>query len=102
MASDAVVTVVLDNQSYGNVKTIQAQSYGARHIAVDLVNPDFVALARSFGIAAEEARSPEQLEAALARLAEAEAPALISVPTEAVPSIWDLIRRPPSQGVVGR
>ena len=39
-----VVAIVFDNRAYGNVKTIQAQSYGGRHIAVDLTNPDFVAL----------------------------------------------------------
>ena len=34
-----VVVVVFDNRAYGNVKTIQANSYGGRHIAVDLANP---------------------------------------------------------------
>jgi acetolactate synthase-1/2/3 large subunit len=95
-----VVVVVVDNASYGNVKTIQAQSYGGRHIAVELTNPDFVALARSFGMEAEQARTAEQLEDALSRLLPVERPSLISVPMGEVPSIWDFVRRPPSQGEV--
>lgn len=94
----AVVAIVFDNRAYGNVKTIQAQSYGGRHIAVDLTNPDFVALAQSFGMAAERAETADQLEQALTRLLAADRPALIEVPMGEVPSIWDLIRRPPSQG----
>ena len=93
-----VVVIVVDNKSYGNVKTIQDQSFGGRNIAVDLHNPDFVAMARSFGMAAEEARNAGELRSALDRLLAADAPALISVPMGEVPSIWDLAKRPPSQG----
>ena len=95
-----VVTVVLDNASYGNVKTIQATRYGARHIGVELTNPDFVVLAQSFGMHAERAGDAAALEAALARAFEVDGPSLVEVPIGEVPSIWDLIRRPPSQGVV--
>ena len=94
-----VVTVVLDNASYGNVKTIQANSYGGRHIAVDLTNPDFVALGRSFGIESSRVDSPEAIGEALVRALEADAPRLIVVPIGEVPSIWEMIKRPPSQGV---
>jgi len=93
-----VVTVVLDNQSYGNVKTIQDQSFGGRNIAVDLVNPDFVALARAFGMPAVQATNGAELEAALRRFLAEDGPALISVPMPQVPSIWDMVKRPPSQG----
>ncbi|MCP5149810.1 MAG: hypothetical protein H6983_22920 [Ectothiorhodospiraceae bacterium] len=97
-----VVTVVLDNSSYGNVRTIQAESFGGRHIGVDLTNPDFVAMARSYGMAAEEARDGAELQSALERFLAADEPALISVPIEQVPSIWHLVKRPPSQGDVTR
>ena len=97
-----VVCIVVDNQSYGNVKTIQAESFGARHIAVELASPDFVALAGSFGMMAERATTPEQLEEVLTRFLAADKPALISVPMGEVPSIWQFVKRPPSQGTVGR
>jgi acetolactate synthase-1/2/3 large subunit len=94
----AVVVVVFDNASYGNVKTIQDQNFGGRNIGVDLHNPDFVAMARAFGMAAEEARDAAQLQEVLIRFLAADEPALISVPMGEVPSIWDLVKRPPSQG----
>ena len=93
-----VVAVVFDNKSYGNVKTIQDQNFGGRNIGVELTNPDFVAMAKSFGMAAEEARDADQLQNALERFLAADEPALISVPMQEVPSIWDLVKRPPSQG----
>jgi acetolactate synthase I/II/III large subunit len=93
-----VVCVVVDNSSYGNVKTIQAQSFGARHIAVELSNPDFVSMAHSFGMEAERATTPEQFEEVLTRFIALEKPSLIHVPIGEVPSIWDLVKRPPSQG----
>jgi acetolactate synthase-1/2/3 large subunit len=97
-AGIAVVTIVLDNGSYGNVKTIQDQRFGGRNIAVELHNPDFVAMARSFGLHAEEATNGEELEAALRRSFATRGPALIRVPMGEVPSIWDMVVRPPSQG----
>ena len=97
-----VVTIVVDNASYGNVKTIQAQSYGARHIGVDLSNPDFVAMARSYGMPAEEASTAEELERILKGMLDADGPGLIRVPMGEVPAIWDLVKRPPSQGAVER
>ena len=98
----AVVTVVLDNGSYGNVKKIQDQSFGGRNIAVELQNPDFVAMAKSFGLHSEEATTGPELEAALKRAIATNGPALIRVPMDEVPSIWDLVRRPPSQGSADR
>jgi len=94
-----VTVIVFDNKAYGNVKTIQANSYGGRHIAVDLSNPDFVAMARAFGMTADRVEAPEQLEAVLRRHLEAEAPSLIEVPLMEAPNVWSLVRRASSAGV---
>ncbi len=90
------VHIVVDNSAYGNVKTIQAQSFGARHIGVDLNNPDFVALANSFGMKAGVARDAKTLQSLLTQYLEEAEPALIHVPMGEVPSIWDFVRRAPS------
>jgi acetolactate synthase-1/2/3 large subunit len=88
-----VVTIVFNNRSYGNVLRDQETLYGGRTIGSELVNPDFVRLAESFGVAAERARSPAELEQALERLLASGRPALLEVPlepgTEASP--WELI-----------
>lgn len=91
-----VVVVVFDNSAYGNVKTIQANQFGGRHIAVDLSNPDFAAMARSYGMIGETAETPEAFKGALDRCLAANAPALIHVRIGEVPSIWKLVKRPPS------
>lgn len=94
----AVVVVVFDNASFGNVKRIQQQRYGNRLIASDLANPDFVKLAESFGVAAFKANDARQLEAALHKAFALNAPALIHVPHGDVPSPWDLIMMPKVRG----
>ncbi len=93
-----VTVIVFDNNAYGNVKTIQANSYGGRHIAVDLSNPDFVALAGSFGMLADRVEQPDQLQEVLTRHLDSEQPSLITIPMAEAPNVWALIRRPPSQG----
>lgn len=93
-----VVVVVFDDGAFGNVKRIQKTSFGGRQIGVDLHNPDFVMLARSFGMSAWRAASPDALRAALRDALAARAPALIACPVGEMPNIWSLIRRPPSQG----
>ena len=94
-----VTAIVFDNKAYGNVKTIQRNNYGGRHIAVDLTNPDFVAMARAFGMRADRAETPEDFEATLASHLAEDKPSLIEVPVGEMPNVWSLVRRPPSAGV---
>ena len=46
-----VVTLVFNNNAYGNVRRDQRERFDGRVVASDLVNPDFVKLAESFGVA---------------------------------------------------
>jgi len=77
-----VVTIVFNNSSYGNVRRDQMERYGGRLIGADLVNPDFVALAESFGAVGMRATDPAALAKALSAAIEKEAPVLIEVPLE--------------------
>ena len=94
-----VVEVVFNDGAFGNVKRSQRVNYGGRHIACDLTNPDFPMLARSFGMMGRRVATAEELRAALREAFAAGGPALIdvTVPGE-MPSIWKLLRRPPSEG----
>ena len=74
-----VVAVVFDNGAYGNVLRDQDTTYEGRRLGAELTNPDFVALAKSFGVAAERADTPEALEVALKRAIARNEPALIAV-----------------------
>src|SRR5207302_3530488 len=60
-----VVSIVFNDGAFGNVKRTQELNFGGRVIAAALENPDFVALGRAFGVAAERVFSPADLEGAL-------------------------------------
>ena len=95
----AVVVVVFSDGAFGNVKRIQAEAYGGRHIASDLHNPDWMEFAESFGVAAFEARNAGELEMLLREAFALGEPAVVHVPVEEMPSIWDLIVMPRVRGV---
>ncbi len=94
-----VVAVVFDDGGFGNVRRIQERQYGNRLIACDLLNPDFVAFAQSFGATGYRAATPEALEACLREAFDAARPALVHVPVGAMPSPWDMILLPRVRGL---
>jgi acetolactate synthase-1/2/3 large subunit len=94
-----LVAIVFADGAFGNVRRIQQEHYGNRLIATDLANPDFVKFAESFGAAAERARDPAQLRAALARgFARRDGPTLIEVPVGPMPSPWEFLLMPRVRG----
>ncbi|MCX2726306.1 thiamine pyrophosphate-binding protein [Thermomicrobium sp. 4228-Ro] len=86
-----VITVVFNDNAYGNVRRIQKERFGGRFIASDLYNPDFVALARSFGIEGARVHTPEQLRDIVADAVADPRPILIEVPVGEMPSIWGIV-----------
>lgn len=89
----AVVSVVFDNAAFGNVRRDQDEQFGGRRVGSGLANPDFVALARTLGVGASRAETPEALESALRAAFERDAPALIHVPvTGPEASPWPFLR----------
>jgi acetolactate synthase-1/2/3 large subunit len=94
-----LVTIVFNDGAFGNVRRIQEQQYGNRVIASDLANPDFVKFAESFGAAAERAKHPAALRAALKRsFARSDGPTVIDVPVGPMPSPWEFIHMPRVRG----
>lgn len=86
-----VVAVVFDNGAFGNVKLLQKERFDSHFIACDLKNPDFGALAESFGAAAYRAKDAGELEAALKNAFAARKPALVHVPCGEMPSPWPML-----------
>ena len=76
----AVVVIVFNNESYGNVRRDQQQHFQGRIIGSELRNPDFVALSASFGVAGYRADSPAALQRVLEQALSDSAPALIEIP----------------------
>jgi acetolactate synthase-1/2/3 large subunit len=88
-----VVTLVFNNNSYGNVRRDQIERFDGRVVASDLVNPDFVKLAESFGVSAARVTSPDGFRAALEKALAHGGPYLIDieVPTGSEASPWPFI-----------
>ncbi len=79
----AVVTVVVDNGTYGTIRMHQERDYPGRVIATDLQNPDFAAYARSFGAWATTVERTEDFPAAFTEARKAGVAALIHLKTDA-------------------
>jgi len=88
-----VVVLVFNNNAYGNVRRDQLQVFDGRVVAADLVNPDFVALAESFGVSAARVTSPDGFRAALEKALADGGPYLLSieVPRDSETSPWAFI-----------
>ena len=89
-----LVTILFNNNQYGNVQQMQRNLYDNRIIATDLHNPDFVKMADSFGAQAIRAQTPDQLRQAIRQGFSTDLPTLIEVPVGNVPSV-DRFRRLP-------
>ena len=75
-----VVTVIVNDHSYGAIRRLQKRYYGGRIIAADLVNPDFVRLAEAFGAFGTRIETMDELPGALDAAFASGKPALIEVP----------------------
>ena len=88
-----VVVLVFNNNAYGNVRRDQREHFDGRVVAADLVNPDFVKLAESFGVGAARVTSPEAFRPALEKALADGGPYLIDieVPRDSEVSPWSFI-----------
>ena len=87
-----LVTLVFNNNAYGNVQQMQRNLHGNRVIATDLVNPDFVKLAEAFGALGLRANTLGELADAIQVGLKANGPTVIDVPHGEMPSV-DKFRR---------
>jgi acetolactate synthase-1/2/3 large subunit len=61
------IVLLLNNGSFGTIRMHQEREYPARVSGSDLNNPDFCALARAYGYAAEQITHTDEFEPALLR-----------------------------------
>ncbi len=74
----AIIVIVIDNSSYGSIRHHQEKYFPGRVVATDLVSPDFVAFAQSFGAYAERVETTEDFAAAFERASASGLPALLT------------------------
>ena len=74
-----VIFIVINNGMYGTIRMHQETYYPNRKSGTDLVNPDFAALARSYGAHGETVTATDEFHSAFERCRSVEGPALIEL-----------------------
>jgi acetolactate synthase I/II/III large subunit len=74
-----LISIVVDNGSYGTIRMHQERAYPRRVAGSDLRNPDFAALARAYGWRSHRVEATVQFEPALRTALASDAPTLIHV-----------------------
>jgi len=88
-----LVTVLFNNNAFGNVLRDQQTLYEGNSYGASLHNPDFVKLTESFGARAYRAESPGELKIMLESALQESGPSVIEVPCErgSEASPWEFI-----------
>jgi acetolactate synthase-1/2/3 large subunit len=76
--------VVFNDGGYGILRNLQDAHFDGRHIGVDLLTPDFLRMADSFGIWNGQVRSASEMGPVLKEALQQQGPALIEVDMAAV------------------
>lgn len=74
-----VIFLVINNGMYGTIRMHQERSYPGRVAGTQLTNPDFAALARSYGLHGETVVATSDFASAFERCEESGKPALIEI-----------------------
>lgn len=78
----AVVVLVVNNGMYGTIRMHQERRFPGRVSGTELLTPDYVALANSFGAYAERIESTDAFAEAFERAVESRKPALLELCTD--------------------
>jgi acetolactate synthase-1/2/3 large subunit len=74
-----IVFILSNNNCYGSIRVHQEREYPGRNVGTTLSNPDFIGIARSFGMVAEKVTDVEEIGGALTRALAADCPYFIEV-----------------------
>lgn len=87
----AIIVLVVNNGMYGTIRMHQERRFPGRMSGTDLLNPDFVALAQSFGAYAERVESTDAFAECFERAVASGKPALLDLRVdrrEITPGRW--------------
>lgn len=74
-----IVFIIVNNRSYGTIRMHQEMFYPGRVIGTDLINPDFAALARAYGLESHVVERTGDFRPAFEAARAADGPALIEI-----------------------
>ena len=96
-----LVLVVMNDRGYGVIRNIQDAQYGGRRRYVDLVTPDFGALARAVGAAHRRVARIDDIGSALDAAAAARGPAIVEIDMQAIGPFARAFAGPPVKAAAG-
>jgi acetolactate synthase-1/2/3 large subunit len=62
-----IIVILFDDQAYGVLRNIQDAHFEGRRIGVNLQSPDFVTVARAFGLQSERVKSPQEFRSVFSK-----------------------------------
>jgi acetolactate synthase-1/2/3 large subunit len=86
-----VKIVVLNNEFLGMVRQWQQLFFEKRYASTEMVNPDFVAIAKGYSIAANKVTKREDLKEAVKTMMETEGPYFLEVRVEKEGNVFPMI-----------
>lgn len=91
----SLITVLFNNNAFGNVRRDQITNFDGRTIASDFANPDFEVLAKAYGVTYARATDAAALEEAVKAALPNTGPTLIEVPVDLATEVnpWPYILR---------
>ncbi|MFN7116355.1 MAG: biosynthetic-type acetolactate synthase large subunit [Saprospiraceae bacterium] len=86
-----VKIVLLDNNFLGMVRQWQQLFFDRRYSSVELKNPDFITIAKGFGVPGKKISKPEELTPAVAEMLAQEGPYLLHISVEKEENIFPMV-----------
>lgn len=86
-----VKIIILNNNYLGNVKQWQKLFFNSRYSATPLLNPDFIAIAKAYGIEGEDVADRDDLPGAISRLFADDKPYVLNVNIDPEDMVFPMI-----------
>ena len=86
-----VKIVILNNNFLGNVRQWQELFFGKRYSQTPLLNPDFIGIAKAYGISGEDVNNRENLKEAVERMVKSSGPYILNVNIDPENNIFPMI-----------
>jgi len=86
-----VKILLLDNNFLGMVRQWQQLFFDRRYSSVELVNPDFVTIAKGFGVKAKSVKDPKKLKKAIKDMLAHDGPYLLHVRVEKEENVFPMV-----------
>jgi acetolactate synthase I/II/III large subunit len=87
----AVKIIILNNEFLGMVRQWQQMFFDKRYSSTELVNPNFVAVAKGFGIESSSVSERENLDGAIAQMFAHDGPYLLEVMVEKEDNVFPMV-----------